>query len=154
MNYLRIIHRILTPGGVWINLGRISFSRPPRLYFTGVGIGPLLWHFENNNTNDPSVELDLEEVQSLARSIGFELSVRFHRLSNRSLYLMWFYFFREIRIRTKGLSTRHTQAIQRGCWATYTTLPFGLRRESINWVITYDSCRHKNNPSSGSDVNP
>lgn len=56
VNYLRIIHRILAPGGVWINLG------------------PLLWHFENNNTNDPSVELDLEEVKELARKIGFEIS--------------------------------------------------------------------------------
>jgi carnosine N-methyltransferase len=56
VNYLRIIHRILAPGGVWINLG------------------PLLWHFENNNTNDPSIELDLEEVKGLARQIGFELS--------------------------------------------------------------------------------
>ncbi|KAF8064870.1 N2227-like protein-domain-containing protein [Lyophyllum atratum] len=56
VNYLRIIHRILAPGGVWINLG------------------PLLWHFENNNTNDTSVELDLEEVKALARQIGFELS--------------------------------------------------------------------------------
>ncbi|KAG7445355.1 N2227-domain-containing protein [Guyanagaster necrorhizus] len=58
VNYLRIIHRILAPGGVWINLG------------------PLLWHFENNNTNDPSVELDLEEVKALARTIGFELRVK------------------------------------------------------------------------------
>ncbi|KAF8879826.1 N2227-like protein-domain-containing protein [Infundibulicybe gibba] len=56
VNYLRIIHKILAPGGVWINLG------------------PLLWHFENNNTNDPSVELDLTEVKDLARAIGFELS--------------------------------------------------------------------------------
>ncbi|RDB17307.1 Carnosine N-methyltransferase [Hypsizygus marmoreus] len=56
VNYLRVIHRILAPGGVWINLG------------------PLLWHFENNNTNDLSVELDLEEVKALARTIGFELS--------------------------------------------------------------------------------
>ncbi|KAK0499129.1 N2227-like protein [Armillaria luteobubalina] len=55
VNYMRIIHRILAPGGVWINLG------------------PLLWHFENNNTNDPSVELDLEEAKALARTIGFEL---------------------------------------------------------------------------------
>ncbi|KAK0199327.1 N2227-like protein-domain-containing protein [Desarmillaria ectypa] len=55
VNYLRIIHRILAPGGVWINLG------------------PLLWHFENNSTNDPSVELDLEEVKALAHTIGFEL---------------------------------------------------------------------------------
>ncbi|KAF9001139.1 N2227-like protein-domain-containing protein [Cyathus striatus] len=56
VNYLRIIHKKLAPGGVWINLG------------------PLLWHFENNNTNDPSVELDLEEVKALARSVGFEIS--------------------------------------------------------------------------------
>ncbi|KAK7052931.1 hypothetical protein VNI00_004251 [Paramarasmius palmivorus] len=50
VNYLRIIHRILAPGG------------------------PLLWHWENNNTNDPSVELDLEEVKTLARKIGFKIS--------------------------------------------------------------------------------
>ncbi|KAH9947863.1 N2227-domain-containing protein [Amylocystis lapponica] len=56
VNYLRIIHRVLAPGGVWINLG------------------PLLWHFENNSTNDPSVELSLEEVKQLARKIGFEIS--------------------------------------------------------------------------------
>jgi len=56
VNYLRIIHRILSRGGIWVNLG------------------PLLWHFENNTTNDPSVELDLEEVKQLARDIGFELS--------------------------------------------------------------------------------
>ncbi|KAI0827350.1 N2227-domain-containing protein [Trametes gibbosa] len=56
VNYLRIIHRILAPGGVWINLG------------------PLLWHWENNSTNDPSIELTLEEVKALARNIGFEIS--------------------------------------------------------------------------------
>ncbi|KAI0062566.1 N2227-domain-containing protein [Artomyces pyxidatus] len=55
VNYLRIIHKILAPGGVWIN------------------IGPLLWHFENNSSNDPSIELDLEEVKELARQIGFEI---------------------------------------------------------------------------------
>ena len=38
--------------------------------------GPLLWHFENNNTNDPSIELDLEEVKALVREMGFRLSVR------------------------------------------------------------------------------
>jgi carnosine N-methyltransferase len=37
--------------------------------------GPLLWHFENNDTGDPSIELDLEEVRELARKIGFQLSV-------------------------------------------------------------------------------
>ncbi|KAG9101408.1 hypothetical protein FRC06_003049 [Ceratobasidium sp. 370] len=56
VNYLRTIHKILAPGGVWINLG------------------PLLWHWENNNTNDMSIELDLEQVKDLARQIGFEIS--------------------------------------------------------------------------------
>jgi carnosine N-methyltransferase len=37
--------------------------------------GPLLWHWENNNTNDLSVELDLEEMKELARKIGFEITV-------------------------------------------------------------------------------
>lgn len=55
VNYLRIIHRILAPGGVWINLG------------------PLLWHFEENATSDPSIELDLEEVKALAAQIGFDI---------------------------------------------------------------------------------
>ncbi|KAN0136924.1 N2227-like domain containing protein [Lactarius tabidus] len=55
VNYLRIIHRILAPGGVWINLG------------------PLLWHFEETATSDPSIELDLEEVKALAVQIGFDI---------------------------------------------------------------------------------
>ncbi|KAJ1301282.1 hypothetical protein OPQ81_003687 [Rhizoctonia solani] len=55
ISYLKTIHKILAPGGVWINLG------------------PLLWHWENNNSNDMSIELDLEEVKELARKIGFEI---------------------------------------------------------------------------------
>lgn len=55
MNYLRIIHRILAPGGVWINLG------------------PLLWHWENSD--ELSIELTLDEVKELARGVGFELFV-------------------------------------------------------------------------------
>ncbi|KAF7308312.1 N2227 domain-containing protein [Mycena chlorophos] len=53
VNYLRIIHSILAPGGIWINLG------------------PLLWHWENNTTHDPSVELSLDEVKTLMGEIGF-----------------------------------------------------------------------------------
>jgi len=56
VNYLRIFHKILAPGGLWINLG------------------PLLWHWENNTTNDPSIELDLEQVKELAKEVGFEIS--------------------------------------------------------------------------------
>lgn len=57
LSYLRTIHRILAPGGVWINLG------------------PLLWHFENNQTGDVSIELDLSEVKELCKTVGFDLSV-------------------------------------------------------------------------------
>jgi N2227-like protein len=38
-------------------------------------IGPLLWHFEENTTSDPSIGLDLEEVKALAAHIGFEIKV-------------------------------------------------------------------------------
>jgi hypothetical protein len=37
--------------------------------------GPLLWHFEENTTSDPSIELDLEEIKALAAHIGFEIQV-------------------------------------------------------------------------------
>ncbi|KAF9531199.1 N2227-like protein-domain-containing protein [Crepidotus variabilis] len=56
VNYLRIIHQILALGGIWINLG------------------PLLWHWENNNTNDPSIELDMQELKTLMTKMGFEIS--------------------------------------------------------------------------------
>jgi carnosine N-methyltransferase len=48
------------------------------LYYMKVSnylIGPLLWHWENNNTNDLSIELDLEEVKILARNLGFVINV-------------------------------------------------------------------------------
>ncbi|KAG9043300.1 hypothetical protein FS837_009763 [Tulasnella sp. UAMH 9824] len=56
VEYLRIIHQALVPGGIWVNLG------------------PLLWHYENNNTGDISIEASLDEVKALATAIGFEIS--------------------------------------------------------------------------------
>ncbi|EJU01374.1 N2227-domain-containing protein [Dacryopinax primogenitus] len=55
VSYLEIIRHLLTPGGVWINLG------------------PLLWHFENNSTKDVSIELNLAEVKVLAEKMGFKI---------------------------------------------------------------------------------
>jgi carnosine N-methyltransferase len=72
----------LAPGGVWINLGTLSLVDIEKVsHFVCGGLGPLLWHWENNTTNDPSVELDLEELKNLARNIGFELSVSTFSLS-------------------------------------------------------------------------
>lgn len=34
-----------------------------------------MWHWENNTTNDPSIELDLEEVKALCKKLGFKLEV-------------------------------------------------------------------------------
>lgn len=56
VNYLRIIHKKLAPGGVWINLG------------------PLLWHWENSSSGDVSIELSLDEVKALAQKIGFDIT--------------------------------------------------------------------------------
>ncbi|KAJ1971284.1 hypothetical protein H4R35_005355 [Dimargaris xerosporica] len=55
VTYLETIYKILRPGGIWINLG------------------PLLYHFENID-NEPSIELTLQEVLSIAKSIGFTIS--------------------------------------------------------------------------------
>jgi hypothetical protein len=38
-------------------------------------VGPLLWHWENNTTNDLSIELSLEDVKALARKIGLVIQV-------------------------------------------------------------------------------
>ena len=78
VNYLRTFHRILAPGGAWINLGSLFFT------WKGIGsdigqilnLGPLLWHWENSGT-DPSIELDLEQVKALAEEVGFEIRVRY-----------------------------------------------------------------------------
>ncbi|KAF8944723.1 hypothetical protein BGZ47_003789 [Haplosporangium gracile] len=57
VDYLETIYKILKKGGVWINAG------------------PLLWHFENT-PNEISVELSLEEVIELAKTIGFKLEIQ------------------------------------------------------------------------------
>ncbi|GAA6061368.1 hypothetical protein JCM10212_005822 [Sporobolomyces blumeae] len=54
-HYLETIYGLLKPGGVWINCG------------------PTLWHFEND-LEARSIELPLEDVEDLARRIGFEIS--------------------------------------------------------------------------------
>ncbi|GAA6015119.1 hypothetical protein JCM8202_004886 [Rhodotorula sphaerocarpa] len=55
VEYLETIHSLLKPGGLWINCG------------------PTLWHFENDR-DATSIELTLEDVKTLARKIGFEIS--------------------------------------------------------------------------------
>jgi carnosine N-methyltransferase len=74
VNYMKIIHDILAPGGVWINLGSLAHLAC-LLSHGSRSAGPLLWHWENNSTSDVSIELDLAEVKSLARSVGFEIKV-------------------------------------------------------------------------------
>ena len=92
VNYLRVIHRILA----WVASGSISvcyvlLNSTTFRALERVLAGPLLWHFGNNDTNDPSIELDLEEVKVLVRQMGFWMSVRL-----RFLFLplcqcvMWF----------------------------------------------------------------
>ncbi|KAF7726246.1 hypothetical protein EC973_008956 [Apophysomyces ossiformis] len=53
LEYMDVIHKVLKPGGTWIN------------------IGPLLYHFEDT-PGEPSIELSLAEVKRVAREIGFQ----------------------------------------------------------------------------------
>lgn len=89
VNYLRIFHKILAPGGVWINLGyplshlrERNFTKLTRCLFVLLSLGPLLWHWENSGT-EVSVELDLEQVKALVEEMGFEIRVR-HLISTFS----------------------------------------------------------------------
>lgn len=53
IEYMRIIYRILKPGGSWISFG------------------PLTYHFENED--DSSMELPFEELCKIAEQIGFKM---------------------------------------------------------------------------------
>lgn len=55
IEYMEVIHKTLKQNGTWIN------------------IGPLLYHFEDSSSGDPSIELSLETVKEVARKMGFEI---------------------------------------------------------------------------------
>ncbi|KAJ4455719.1 putative Carnosine N-methyltransferase [Paratrimastix pyriformis] len=52
IEYVRVIHRMMKPGGVWVNMG------------------PLLWHYEGME-GEASLELSFDEVREIIRQIGF-----------------------------------------------------------------------------------
>ena len=54
LTYLESIHRVLRPGGLWVNLG------------------PLLYHFADSAEQD-SVELPYSEVRRLVERTGFRI---------------------------------------------------------------------------------
>ncbi|CAG8683221.1 17001_t:CDS:10, partial [Acaulospora morrowiae] len=53
LEYIEIFHRILRPGGLWIN------------------IGPLLYHYENS-PGEMSIELSLDQVKKVVKDLGFQ----------------------------------------------------------------------------------
>ncbi|KAK5058859.1 hypothetical protein LTR84_011123 [Exophiala bonariae] len=60
-SYLETIHRLLKPGGIWIN------------------VGPLLW------SHNAQLQLSLEEVVKLSESVGFEFLESHARCGDRTL---------------------------------------------------------------------
>ncbi|KAH9818383.1 N2227-like protein-domain-containing protein [Melampsora americana] len=63
VEYLRTIHHLLKPGGMWVNLG------------------PTLWHYEgSSNPMDTSIELDVNEIKSLCQQMGFEFDPNYVRI--------------------------------------------------------------------------
>ena len=56
IDYIRIIHRILKPGGIWINFG------------------PLLYHFADMPENSMEcIELPFDEILSITERVGFDV---------------------------------------------------------------------------------
>ncbi|GAA5916907.1 hypothetical protein JCM8208_005481 [Rhodotorula glutinis] len=55
VRYLEVMHGLLREGGLWVNCG------------------PTLWHFENDPSAS-SLALTLDDLKSLARRVGFEIS--------------------------------------------------------------------------------
>lgn len=55
LQYLKVISHILRPGGYLVNLG------------------PLLYHFADDDTKDPSIELTYEELKSVIPSFGLKM---------------------------------------------------------------------------------
>ncbi|KAM0791356.1 hypothetical protein ACM66B_005823 [Microbotryomycetes sp. NB124-2] len=76
VEYLELIHRLLRPGGTWINCG------------------PTLWHFENTE-GAHSIELMMDDVKALAKRLGFvfqqEREVETTYTSNRRSLLRYEY---------------------------------------------------------------
>jgi carnosine N-methyltransferase len=54
LEYLEILHRLIPPGGVWIN------------------IGPLLYHF-SDQAEEMSIDLTYEELKAAINRVGFDL---------------------------------------------------------------------------------
>jgi hypothetical protein len=102
-----------------MSMSRVSVNAPS---------GPLLWHFEENTTSDPSIELDLEEVKTLAAHIGFEIKVgiSWPSLVSHSLHLHF--------IRTNAQSIRPTSIIKIQCSGMYTTPLSGRPRRSCSFA--------------------
>lgn len=69
VQYLEILWRILVPGGIWINNGSESVFRRNCSFFVALP-GPLLYHFEDT-PDERSVEISLDDVFKIARTIGF-----------------------------------------------------------------------------------
>jgi hypothetical protein len=57
VDYVRMIHHILAPGGYWLNLG------------------PLLYHYEDV-PGEASLELSYEELREVTLRLGFDILVR------------------------------------------------------------------------------
>jgi len=92
-------------------------------------LGPLLWHFEENTTSDPSIELDLEEVKTLAAHIGFEIKVGISYLSlvSHALHSLF--------VRTNAQSIRPTSITKNQCSGIYNMPLSGRPRKSCGFPM-------------------
>jgi carnosine N-methyltransferase len=92
LDYVETIHRLLKPGGVWVNIGMLATvytdcgRSSPRL--THRVPGPLLYHWAEV-PGELSIELSWDELRRVILSFGFVIEVPPRRLlSPRRLALI------------------------------------------------------------------
>lgn len=114
----------MASGSTWV-WNRCPACHVPRLTPQS---GPLLWHFEENTTSDPSIELDLEEVKILAAHIGFEIKVgiSYPPVVSHALHLLF--------VRTNAQSIRPTSITRIQCSGIYITPHSGRPRKSCSFL--------------------
>ena len=82
IEYMETIHHALKQHGTWINVGMFLGGSTMKKWATFNKItllGPLLYHFEDSSSGEPSIELSLEQLKDVARKIGFEIKASINR---------------------------------------------------------------------------
>lgn len=83
--YVETIHRLLKPGGLWVNVGTTNLLVGNIfVHFDILNTGPLLYHW-SEMPGEISIELSWEELKQVILSFGFTIEVIWRTCNLQSL---------------------------------------------------------------------